>query len=107
MYCSESADWLSIYIFTNITDIINSSIRNDSFPEELKLAKVTPLFKKADPFDKVNYRPVSIVPHFLKVYVRVVSVPKVLFQFHDKLKNKIQNTILKANLSNILSNISV
>ena len=41
------------------TDIINSSIRNGTFPEELKLAEVTPLFKKADPFDKVNYRPVS------------------------------------------------
>ena len=41
------------------TDIINSSIRNSLFPEELKLAEVTPLFKKADRFDKVNYRPVS------------------------------------------------
>ena len=27
-------------------DIINSSIRNDTFPEELKLAEVTPLFKR-------------------------------------------------------------
>ena len=40
------------------TDIINSSIRNGTFSEELKLAEVTPLFKKADPFEKVNYRPV-------------------------------------------------
>ena len=32
------------------TDIINSSIRNSIFPGELKLAEVTPLFKKADPF---------------------------------------------------------
>ena len=39
------------------TDIINSSIRNVTFPEELKLAEVTPLFKKVDLFDKVNYRP--------------------------------------------------
>ena len=28
------------------TDIINSSIRNSTFPEELKLHEVTPLFKK-------------------------------------------------------------
>ena len=28
------------------TDIINSSIRNGAFPEELKLAEATPLFKK-------------------------------------------------------------
>ena len=50
------------------TDIINSSNRNGTFPEELKLAEVTPLFKKADPFDKVNYRPVSLLSHVSKVY---------------------------------------
>ena len=37
-----------------ITDIINSSIRNDTFPEELKSTEVTPLFKRADPFDKAS-----------------------------------------------------
>ena len=36
------------------TGIINSSIRNATFPEELKLAGVAPLFKKADPFGKVK-----------------------------------------------------
>ena len=55
------------------TDIINSSIRNCTYPEDLKLAEVTPLFKKADPFDKVNYRPVSLLPHVSKVYERIIS----------------------------------
>ena len=32
------------------TDIVNNSIRNGTFPEEIKLAEVIPLFKKADPF---------------------------------------------------------
>ena len=54
------------------TDIINSSIRNGTFPEELKLAEVTPLFKKADPFDKVNYRPVSLLPHVSKASERII-----------------------------------
>ena len=40
-------------------DNINSSIRNGTYLEELKLAEVIPLFKKADLFDKINYRPVS------------------------------------------------
>ena len=34
----------------------------------LKLNEVTPLFKKADPFDKENYRPVSLLSHVSKVY---------------------------------------
>ena len=43
------------------TDIINSSIRNGTFPEELKLAEMTPIFKKAEPVDKVNCRPVGLL----------------------------------------------
>ena len=54
------------------TDIITNSIRNGTFPEELKLAKVTPLFKKADLFDKVTYRPVSLLSHISKVYERII-----------------------------------
>ena len=53
---------------TIFTDTAISSIRNGTFPEELKLAEVTPPFKKADPFDKVNYRPVILLSHFSKVY---------------------------------------
>ena len=54
------------------TDIINSSIRNGTFSDEIKLAEVTPLFKTAEPFDKVNYRPVSLLSHVSKVYERII-----------------------------------
>ena len=33
---------------------------------------MTPPFKKADPFDKVNYRSVSLLPHVSKVYERIL-----------------------------------
>ena len=38
----------------------------------LKLNEVTPLFKKADPFDKENYRPVSLLSHVWKVYEIII-----------------------------------
>ena len=47
-------------IFTNI---VNSSVRNGKFSEELKSAEVTPLFIKTGPFDKVYYRTVSLLSH--------------------------------------------
>ena len=56
-------------VFTNI---INSSIRNGTFPEEPKLAEVTPLFKKGDPFDKVKNRSVILLSHVSKVYERII-----------------------------------
>ena len=45
-----------------LTKIINSSIRNGCFPDELKAAEVTPVFKKNDDLEKENYRPVSVLP---------------------------------------------
>jgi hypothetical protein len=35
-------------------------IETCSFPDRLKEAQVTPIYKKSDPFLKNNYRPVSI-----------------------------------------------
>ena len=55
-----------------LTDIINNSIRNGTFPDELKLAEVTPIFKKADPFDITNCRPVSLLSHVSKVCERII-----------------------------------
>ena len=36
-----------------LTDCINSAILNGAFPDELKLANVTPLYKKSDPESKL------------------------------------------------------
>ena len=57
-----------------LTKIINSSIRNGCFPDELKAAEVTPIFKKNDDLDKENYRPVSVLPHVSKIIERVMYI---------------------------------
>ena len=57
-----------------LTKIINSSIRNGCFPDELKAAEVTPIFKKNDNLDKENYRPVSVLPHVSKVFERIIYI---------------------------------
>ena len=51
-----------ISLLSPITKIINMSIDSGIFPNRLKEAQVTPIFKKNDPFLKSNYRPVSILP---------------------------------------------
>ena len=42
------------------------------FSDDLKLADVTPIFKKKDSLNKENYRPVSILPYLLKVFERII-----------------------------------
>ena len=55
-----------------LTDCINSPILNGKFPSELKMAGVIPIFKKDDPFEKANYRPISLLPSLSKVYEKLI-----------------------------------
>ncbi len=55
-----------------LTYIINQSLASGIFPDRLKLARVRPLFKKGDKQLITNYRPISILPVFSKIFERVV-----------------------------------
>ena len=51
--------------------IINTMIDTSTFPSKLKMAQVSPIFKKDDPFITKNYRPVSVLPTMSKLYEKV------------------------------------
>jgi hypothetical protein len=53
--------------------IVNKCIAEGVFPEEMKMAVVTPVFKKKDPLDKANYRPVSILSTTSKIFEGVIA----------------------------------
>ena len=53
--------------------LFNNSTSNSEFPENLKLADVTPVFKKEDSINKTSYRPVSVLPPVSKVFERKVQ----------------------------------
>ena len=57
-----------------LTKITNSSPRNGCFPDKLKAAEVTPIFKKTDDLDKENYRPVNVLPHVSKFFERIMYI---------------------------------
>ena len=45
-----------------LTNCNNQSVDTSNFPDCLKKANITQAFKKDDSLDKLNYRPVSILP---------------------------------------------
>ena len=51
-----------------IAIIINQSILTVIFPDQLKLAKVKPLYKKGDKCCLNNYRPISLLPTISKFF---------------------------------------
>ena len=56
-----------------MTESINKSIDEGVFPDTLKVADITPVYKnKGSKSDKTNYRPISILPVLSKIYERVI-----------------------------------
>ena len=56
-----------------ILRIINDVIHAAQFPDALKLADITPVFKKKDSNNVKNYRPVSVLPVMSKVFERIME----------------------------------
>ena len=71
---------LSTKMLKRVADIISypvSKLINDSFkegivPDSLKVACITPIFKSGDKQCTSNYRPISVLPLFSKVFERCV-----------------------------------
>ena len=56
-----------------ICKYFNESLERSKFPDCLKLANVTPVFKKGARTSKNNYRPVSILPILSKLFEPLIS----------------------------------
>ena len=52
--------------------IFNSSINEDIFPKQLKIAKASPLFKIGNIEEVGNYRSISVFPTFSKLLERII-----------------------------------
>jgi len=55
-----------------LTYLCNLSLITGKVPHSLKIAKVTPIYKKGSKDIIANYRPVSVLPVFSKIYERLV-----------------------------------
>ena len=55
-----------------ISKLINQSFITGIFAEFLKLASVIPIFKKADPLECPNYRPISLTSNISKILEKLV-----------------------------------
>ena len=64
-------------------NIINLSIKLSTFPEECKIAKVKPIFKKGARTDPKNCRPISLLPLVSKIIEKSID-----FQTEDFLNKK-------------------
>ena len=64
-------------------------MKNILFPDILKNAEITPCFKKGDRDKKENYRPVSVLSTFLKLFERVIYN-----QLHEFMETKFSKFLI-------------
>ena len=69
--------------YEKLTDIFNSYIKSCTFPEILKKSEITPVFKKGDPTPKTDYRPVSTLSNFSKIFEKLIYL-----QLNNYMQNK-------------------
>ena len=59
--------------YEKLPDIFEiNCVRSGTFPEILKKAEVTPVFKKGDPTSKTDYRPVNTLSSFSKMFGKLI-----------------------------------
>ena len=57
-----------------LTHLINLSFKSGVFLSEFKLAKLIPIFKAGDSKSVNNYRPISVISFFSKVFERKMYI---------------------------------
>ena len=60
------------HISKPITTLFNDSIKTGIFPQNLKLSKIIPLYKGDSPEEVTNYRPISLLSAFAKIFEKLV-----------------------------------
>lgn len=68
----EPIKYVSENISNILSHIINCTLESGAFPDPLKIAKVTPVFKGGKPYLQ-NYRPISVLPIFSNIFEGVIQ----------------------------------
>ena len=56
-----------------LTHVFNLSITTGYMPQEFKISRVIPLFKDGDKGEFGNYRPISLIPTFSKLFEQILN----------------------------------
>ena len=77
-------------IVAPLTILFNLCVEEGSFPDILKIACVTPLYKKGNSEEPSNYRPISILPVISKIFERLLKDQLLCYLEHNNILSENQ-----------------
>ena len=81
----------SAHVFVEkLSEYFNILMKAGIFPDELKIGKVTPVFKKGNPELFGNYRPISTLPIFGKIFEKILYSRIYKYAISQNLSNENQ-----------------
>ena len=60
---------LSVYL----SELFNLCVKEETYPDPLKITEVIPILKKGDRSKTTNYRPISILSQFNKIFEKLLQ----------------------------------
>ena len=60
------------HIISQALSILKNSIEHGIYATKLKLAKVIPIYENDDPSDRSNYRPISVLSVFNRIFEKMM-----------------------------------
>lgn len=83
--------------------LFNQSLKTGCFPTKWKFSFLTPIFKKGDKHEVINYRPVCLLSTIPKVFEKIV-LKKIIFQLNHVISPKQHGfSTGKSTLTNLLT----
>ena len=76
---------LSFQLAKPLCHLINLSFSTGVVPTQLKIAKIIPIFKSGDPLCMDNYRPISLLSCFSKIFEKIACIRLSIFLENNKL----------------------
>jgi len=95
-----------------LTFVFNLSLSQGAFPDELKLAKVTPIYKADDSTILSNYRPVSVLRLFSKILEKLMlnrlsmffEKYNILYPLQFRFRSRYSTSLAMIYLNDIINN---
>ena len=78
-----------------ISDLCNLSISLSTFPDDSKIAKLKPIYKKESKTEPKNYRPISLLPLISKIMEKIIHNQTQLFLNDNNILYKYQSGFRK------------